>query len=53
MKYYVLEFSHFCFIVGQGQPKAIIWIILVVLQYQMQHIKFQSNLSTGFREEDF
>ena len=55
MKSYFLEFSHIwsCPKIGQGHPKVIIWKILVVLQYQMLHIKFQGNQSIGLRETDF
>ena len=38
---------------GQGQPMAIIWTILVVLPYTMLHTKFQGHWSTGSGEEDF
>ena len=50
---YILEFFHVwsCSNVGQGQPKVIIWTILVVLLYPMLQIKFQSNQSTGSSEE--
>ena len=55
MKSYVPEFSYIwsCCKIGQGQSMEIIWIILVLLQYPMLHIKFQGNLSTGSREEEF
>ena len=38
---------------GQGQPRAIIWTILVVLPYTMVHTKFQGHWSIGSGEEDF
>ena len=38
---------------GQGQPREIIWTILVVLTYTMLHIKFQGHRSIGSGEEDF
>ena len=38
---------------GQGQPREIIWIILVVLTYTMLHTKFQGHQSIGSGEEDF
>ena len=37
---------------GQGQPREIIWTILVVLTYTMLHTKFQGHQSIG-SEEDF
>ena len=53
MKSYVLEFSYVwsCKKISQGQPQAIIWTILVVLEYSLLYIKFQGNQSTGSREE--
>ena len=39
--------------IGQGQPRVIIWTILVVLAYIMLHTKFQDNMSIGSQEEDF
>ena len=54
MKSYGLEFSWLIFgKIGQGQPKVTIWTILVLLQYPMLHINFQSNQSIGSREEEF
>ena len=49
---YVLEFSHVwsCHKIGQGQPKVIIWTILVVLQYPMLQIN-QDNRFTGSRRK--
>ena len=38
---------------GQGQPRKIIWTILVVLTYTMLHTKFQGHRSIGSGEEDF
>ena len=38
---------------GQGQPREIIWTILVVLTYTMLHTKFQGHQSIGSGEEDF
>ena len=38
---------------GQGQPKVIIWTILVVLAYLMLHTKFQGHRPIGSGEEDF
>ena len=38
---------------GQGQPRVIIWTILVVLPYTMLHTKFQGHWFIGFGEEDF
>ena len=37
----------------QGQPREIIWTILVVLTYKMLHTKFQGHRSIGSEEEDF
>ena len=53
MKSYVLEFFHVwsCHKIGQGQSKVIIWIILLVLGYQMLHAKFHGHWSTGSGEE--
>ena len=39
--------------IGQGQPREIIWIILVVLTYTMLYTKFQGHRSIGSGEEDF
>ena len=38
---------------GQGQPREIIWTILVVFTYTMLHTKFQGHWSVGSGEEDF
>ena len=38
---------------GQGQPREIIWTILVVLTYTMLHTKFQGHRSIGSGEEEF
>ena len=38
---------------GQGQPREIIWTILVVLTYTMLQTKFQGHQSIGSGEEDF
>ena len=38
---------------GQGQPRVIIWTILVVLVYIMLHTKFQGHPIIGSGEEDF
>ena len=38
---------------GQGQPREIIWIILVVLTYTMLYTKFQGHGSIDSGEEDF
>ena len=38
---------------GQGQPRIIICIILVVLSYMMLHTKFQDDQFIGSGEEDF
>ena len=45
IKSYVLAFSHIwpCRKKGQGQPRVIIWIILIVLEYPMLHTKFQGH----------
>ena len=55
MKFNVLAFSDIwpCRKNGQGQPKVIIWPILVVLAYLMVHTKFQGHQSIGLGEEDF
>ena len=37
---------------GQGQPREIIWTILVVLTYTMLQTKFQGHRSIGSGEED-
>ena len=54
IKSYVLAFSHIwpCRKKGQGQPKVIICIFLVVLRYLMLHTKFQGHRSISSREED-
>ena len=38
---------------GQGQPRVIIWTILVVLPYTMLHTKCQGHWVFGSGEEDF
>ena len=38
---------------GQGQPRVIILIILVVLAQTMPHTKFQGHRSIASGEEDF
>ena len=38
---------------GQGHPRVIICITLVVLPYNMLHTKFQGHWSIGSVEEDF
>ena len=38
---------------GQGQPRVIIWTILVVLPYKMLHTNFQGHWSIDSGEEDF
>ena len=38
---------------GQGQPRVMIWTILVVHPYMMLHTKFQGRWSTDSWEEDF
>ena len=57
MKSYVLAFYHIWPYrkKGQGQPKVIICIILVVLslRYLILHTKFQSYRSINSEEEDF
>ena len=55
MKSHVLAFSHIwpCRKKGQGQPRVIIWTILIVLEYPMLHTEFQGHRSTGSGEEDF
>ena len=42
-----------CRKIGQGQPRVIIWINLVVLEHPMLHIKFLGHRPFGSREEDF
>ena len=42
-----------CYKIGQGQPRVIIWINLVVLEHPMLHTKFQSHQLFGSGEEDF
>ena len=39
--------------IGQGQPRAIIWTNLVVLEHPMLHTKFQGHQPFGSGEEDF
>ena len=53
MKSYVLVFFHIwpCNKIGQGQPKVIIWAILLVLWYPMLHIMFHRSIGSG--KEDF
>ena len=55
MKSYVLAFYHIWphRKKGQGQPKVIICIFLVVLSYLMLHTKFQGHPSVNSGEEDF
>ena len=55
MKSYVLAFYHIWPYrkKGQGQPKVIICIFLVVLRYLMLHTKFQGHWSINSGEEDF
>ena len=36
---------------GQGQPREIIWTVLVVLTYTMLHTKFQGHRSIGSGED--
>ena len=38
---------------GQGQPRVIIWINLVVLKHPMLHTKIQGHRPFGSGEEDF
>lgn len=40
-------------IFDQGQPRVIIWKILVILKYPVLHIKFQSHPSVDSGGEDF
>ena len=42
-----------CRKIGQGQPRVIIWIILVALEYPMLHTNFQGHRPFGSREEEF
>ena len=42
-----------CHKIGQGQPRVIIWINLVVLVHSMLHTKFQGHRPFGSGEEDF
>ena len=42
-----------CRKLGQGQPRVIIWINLVVLKHPMLHTKFQGHWPFGSKEEDF
>ena len=42
-----------CSKIGEGQPRVIIWINLVVLEHPMQHTKFQGHRPFGSGEEDF
>ena len=55
MKSYVLASDHIWPYrkKGQGKPKVIICIFLVVLGYQMLHTKFQGHRSINSGEEDF
>ena len=39
--------------IGHGQPRVVIWTILVVLAYTMLHIKFQGHRSIGSGEQVF
>ena len=39
--------------IGQGQPRVIIWTILVELKYTMLHTKFQGHQSIGSGEKDY
>ena len=49
MKSHVLAFSDIwpCGTKGQGQPRVIIWTILIVLEYPMLHTKFQGHRPIG------
>ena len=42
-----------CRKIGQGQPRVIIWINLVVLEHLMMHTNFHGHQPFGSREEDF
>ena len=42
-----------CRKIGQGQPRVIIWINLVVVEHPMPHTKFQGHRPVGSGEEDF
>ena len=42
-----------CRNIGQGQPRIIMWINLVVLEHPMLHTKFQSHRPFVSGEEDF
>ena len=42
-----------CRKIGQGQPRVIIWVNLVVLKHPMMHTKIQGYLPFGSREEGF
>ena len=42
-----------CRRIGQGQPRVIIWINLVVLKHPTLHTKFKGLRPFGSREEDF
>ena len=42
-----------CRKIGQGQPRVIIWIILVILEHPMLLTKFQCHRPIGSGEEDF
>ena len=42
-----------CHKICQGQPRAIIWTNLVVLDHPMLHTKFQDHQPFGSREDDF
>ena len=55
MKSYVLAFYHIWPYrkKGQGQPKVIICIFMVVLRYLRLHTKFQGHRSINSGEEDF
>ena len=55
MKPYVLAFSHIwpCREKSQGQPKVIIWTVLVVVGYQMLHTKVRGQWSFDSGEDVF
>ena len=42
-----------CRKIGQGQPRVIIWINLVVLMHSMLHTKFQGHWPFGSGKEDY
>ena len=59
-QYIIFTFAHakayvakFDICIGQGQPRVITWIILVVLVYTMPHTKIQGHRFIGSGKADF